>query len=265
MDDRSWQDGWARLLAVFTLNVASPEMAGMKAGAYRDALNDLGNDDWSRCVMEACRRDDGPFLPTPAKLRAYGGHVLQKGDSSERAQQMYDEIVDAYERGRRYGPNSITTDFGRAACRAFTSAGGDHAFSWCEPRNEPFRRKAFVDAFVEMIEADPALMPPALPEAKAYPALTAGTPPPEPSRTITHEEAVTILSGVRPDKAEAKGLLDEIGDPPRAVVATEERLALLKAQAAKLMGNAVGGSPLPMKRNPETGEITLTTKADGEK
>jgi len=61
------------------------------------------------------------------------------------------------------GPREVLQVVGRAAMEAFTAAGGHRAFAWCEPDDEPFRRKAFVEAWIDVVEQEPAL---ALPDGE---------------------------------------------------------------------------------------------------
>jgi hypothetical protein len=111
---------------------------------------------WERAVRRAL--DSETFFPPPAVLLRYG---LAEGSPQARAVEAYDRILAEFEGGRPMGPREVLQLLGRAAMEAFIAAGGHRAFTWCDPDDEPFRRKAFVEAWIDVIEQEPAL---ALPE-----------------------------------------------------------------------------------------------------
>ena len=136
---------------------------------------------WQRAVRRALEAES--FFPPPAVLLRYGA---SEGLPQARAVEFYDAIVSCFERGEGLGPSEVTARYGTAAMEAFCAAGGNRAFAWCEPRDEPFRRKAFVQGWVETVAVDPAL---ALPPGEAKLALPAVE---EPDR----HEAARILGGI---------------------------------------------------------------------
>lgn len=133
---------------------------------------------WERAVRRCLEAES--FFPPPAVLLRYG---LADGLPQARAVEVYDSIVGNFESGREAGPRVIGEWYGTAAMEAFCAAGGHRAFAWCEPRDEPFRRKAFVEGWVETVSQDPAF---ALPPGEEVKALPEG----DPSKT----EAATILA-----------------------------------------------------------------------
>ena len=104
-------------------------------------------------------------------LLRYG---LAEGLPQARAVEIYDAIVGDFESARAGGPREISERYGTAAMEAFCAAGGYRAFSWCEPRDEPFRRKAFVEGWVDTVGQDPSF---ALPSGDKPKALPEGDPP----------------------------------------------------------------------------------------
>jgi hypothetical protein len=78
--------------------------------------------------------------------------------------EAYEDILSLFELGQGAGmAGYIREKWGQAVMLAFVAAGGPRAFAWCEPRDEPFRRKAFVEAFQEALENNPHLALPAAP------------------------------------------------------------------------------------------------------
>lgn len=106
---------------------------------------------WERSVRRALEAES--FFPPPAVLLRYG---LADGAPQARAVELYDRIVAHYERGEALGPREVSERYGTAAMESFVSAGGSRAFAWCEPSGEVFRRKAFVEAWVEVTDQEPA-------------------------------------------------------------------------------------------------------------
>jgi hypothetical protein len=76
------------------------------------------------------------------------------------AVEIYSQIVESFQAGESLEARDVGNRFGFAARDAFVAAGNVRAFEWCEPSNEPFRRKAFIEAFAEIAEAKPLTLPP---------------------------------------------------------------------------------------------------------
>jgi hypothetical protein len=116
----------------------------------------LDEQQWERAVRRALEAEQ--FFPPPAVLLRYG---LADGSLPAKAADVCAAIVSSFERGQPLGPRDVRERFGVAAQDAFVAAGGARAFAYCEPANEPFRLKAFREAFVEVAEVDPGLaLPP---------------------------------------------------------------------------------------------------------
>lgn len=111
---------------------------------------------WERAVRRALEAES--FFPPPAVLLRYG---KADGAAETRAAEFYERILGHYECGENLGPREIRERYGIAAMEAFVSSGGTRAFSWCEPKDQPFRRKEFLKAWLEVTEQEPATALPA--------------------------------------------------------------------------------------------------------
>lgn len=114
---------------------------------------------WERAVRRSLEAE--VFFPPPAVLLRYG---LADGSPQARAVEAYERILAEFEAGRPMGPREVLDVVGRSAMEAFVAAGGHRAFVWCEPDDEPFRRKAFIEAWIDVTEQEPQA---ALPEGDA--------------------------------------------------------------------------------------------------
>lgn len=158
--DLSFAKGMGMLCLAFNRE-HTPELTDLYNGILSPVLTD---EQWKTAVRVAIERDR--FFPTVAVLLSYG---RPPEPASARAGEVYAELCDAYEnlcgREAQWSPNAdaIEARWGLAARRAFMACGGTRAFEFCEPRDEPFRLKAFREAFVETAKDDAlALMPAAL-------------------------------------------------------------------------------------------------------
>jgi hypothetical protein len=138
--------GLAALGVAFNREV-TPQLAEVYHGVVGPMLDEQ---QWERAVRRALQSES--YFPAPAVLLRYG---LADGAPQARAIEVYDRIVREFESGRDPGPRDVQERYGDAAMEAFVSAGGSRAFSWCEPSGEPFRRKAFVEGWLETVEQDP--------------------------------------------------------------------------------------------------------------
>lgn len=111
---------------------------------------------WERAVRRALEAES--YFPAPAVLLRYG-----RGDGAPqaRAVEMYERILRDYEQGRHLGPREVQEQYGTAAMEAFVAAGGTRAFDEYLEGGGPFRRKAFVEAWLETTEQEPARALPA--------------------------------------------------------------------------------------------------------
>lgn len=155
IDVRAMAAGMAALGVAFGREV-TPAVAEVYHQVIGPRLDAAG---WERAVRRALEAES--FWPAPAVLLRYGA---ANGAPQARAVEFYDRLVAHYERGEQLGPREVSQSYGTAAMEAFVSAGGTRAFSWCDPKDEPFRRKAFVEAWVDVTHVEPQT---ALPEGEA--------------------------------------------------------------------------------------------------
>jgi len=138
--------GLALLSTAFN-RVLTPEVVRL----YREVISPkLDAQQWERAVKRALEAES--FFPPPAVLLRYGA---ADGSPRARALEFYDRIIRHYESGDELGPREVRERYGDAAMDAFVAAGGSRAFSWCEPKDEPFRRRDFANAWVEVVEQEP--------------------------------------------------------------------------------------------------------------
>ena len=157
---REMAAGLAALGVAFNREV-TPQVAEVYHGVIGPRL---GAAQWQRAVRRCLEAES--FFPAPAVLLRYG---LADGVPQARAVEIYDAIVSHFETADGLGPRDVAKLYGTAAMEAFCAAGGHRAFAWCEPRDEPFRRKAFVEGWVETATQDPRLALPAGEERDALP------------------------------------------------------------------------------------------------
>jgi len=110
----------------------------------------LDTKQWERAVTRALEAER--FFPPPTVLLRYG---IADGAPQARAGEAYAAILSRFEGGRAMGPREVREQFGEAAFDAFVAAGGTRAFERCEPRDEPFRLKRFVEAWTETVDQSP--------------------------------------------------------------------------------------------------------------
>ena len=152
IDLRMMAAGLSALGAAFNREV-TPQVAEVYHGVLGAKLD---ASQWERAVRRALEAES--FFPPPAVLLRYG---IADGVPQARAVEVYEQILGHFESGDRVGPREVCEKYGTAAMEAFVSAGGVRAFAWCEPASEPFRRKAFVEAWVDVTAVEPATALPA--------------------------------------------------------------------------------------------------------
>ncbi len=177
----SMAEGMAALGAAFNRQI-TPLVVQIFHGVVGPKLSEK---QWEHAVRRALEVEQ--YFPPPAVLLRYG---RAEGLPQARAAEVYDQIVSAFEAGRPLGPREVSEDYGTAAMEAFCAAGGTRAFSWCELRDEPFRRKAFIEGWVEVAEQDPAFALPAGGEP------VAALPEPQAEPGPSKAEAATILTQI---------------------------------------------------------------------
>ncbi len=139
--------GLAMLGIAFNREI-TPELAEVYHGVLGAKLDPTG---WERAVRRSLEAER--YFPPPAVLLKYGA---AERPTHARAAEVYDVILGCYEGGVRMGPRDVRDRFGEAAMDAFLAAGGVAAFEWCDTRDQPFRRKSFLEAWSEAVEVEPA-------------------------------------------------------------------------------------------------------------
>ena len=152
----------------------SAEALDRRVAVYADALSELSDAELDGAVRLAVKR--GKFFPVPAEfLECARPDVVDRAEIQDRAHRVYRLIVGEFEDGKR------PCGLGPVASQAFSAAGGNAAFEWCEPgRDEQFRLKRFVDAYLLADEAADAQ---------------------DQVKQITRGEAAAMLSGIKLGKS----------------------------------------------------------------
>jgi len=144
---------------------------------YFRILGPLSDEDW-QVAVDGCLTGER-WWPPPSVLLDYArpklGADAVRAKVMVRAQEVYEAIVDLYERGEEVSHRYISKTYGSAAADAFMVAGGASSFAWCDEKNEVFRRKAFIENFQTLVHSEPAA---GLPSGER-PALNWGEPDPE--------------------------------------------------------------------------------------
>jgi hypothetical protein len=140
----------------------------------------LDRESWERAVQRALECES--FFPAPAVLLRYG---QAQGAPQARAAELYQAVLGEFERGHALGPREVGDKYGTAAMEAFVAAGGSRAFAWCEPDDEPFRLKRWVEAWIETTEQEPSR------------ALPPGEAPKQFERGFTREEAKALFESAK--------------------------------------------------------------------
>ena len=133
--------GLAALGAAFNREV-TPHMAEVYHGVLGPKLDAA---EWERAVRRSLEAES--YFPPPAVLLRYG---LSDGAPQARAGEVYERILSDYESGRHLSPRDVSEKYGTAAMEAFVSAGGTRAFDEFQEGGGPFRRKAFIEAWVDV-------------------------------------------------------------------------------------------------------------------
>jgi hypothetical protein len=187
-------------------------------------------EEWARFARETVAAGRWTrFLPTVAELVDVLEEFRGKPPLEAEAAIAYDRVIAAAnytpEGGSSWTFREVRARCGAAAARAFLEAGGHHAFAttWDESR----RRERFLAAYQAEARERPAER--LLPEGAAPLALPSGEPAP-----LSEHEAARFMRRVREMAGGAHG--QATGDG--MVRATDERLALLRAQAQEIAASA---------------------------
>ena len=125
----------------------------------------LDDETWEKAVRRCLEAET--FFPPPSVLLRYG--LCDATPPTALAGHAYAVIVGLFEAGKNLGYRDVMELHGRASAEAFMASGGNRAYAWCEPESEPFRRRDFIQAYVEQVEAEPLLALPAGREHAALP------------------------------------------------------------------------------------------------
>lgn len=203
--------------------VGQPADAATLRVYYESLVSQVDEDEWLRFARAAVDTDRFKRFPKLAELRAALREFRGAPPLEAEAARVYERVLASGD----YGPESGTTwsyravrdRCGDAAAEGFLVAGGGHAFvtTWDEAR----RRERFIAAYCTAVREDPssALLP-AGPQTKALPA------PHAPSREEADKILAEIAGEARPNVRPKVG--------PCVVVASDERLELLRTQAEEL-------------------------------
>lgn len=212
-------------LGVIALQLNKPiTPAGIKA--YHAAFEyETDPVEWEAFSRVAVVRSGWTFLPTVAELRDALEEFRGAAPLKREATSAYEAVQNAGEyqpeSGTQWSYRGVLEKCGRAAAEAYLAAGGHAAFSstW----KEDVRRAEFIAAYTVAARQAPADR--LLPAGAAPLALPAGEMAAPPSR----EEAARVVARLR----DLVGV--EAAPPPvRQVVASDERLAELRRQAAAI-------------------------------
>lgn len=159
MNNAAWTEGWKRLKACLRDRDLSPEQEIERGRVYRQRLQHLDDAAWLHAVDSAISTME--WFPSIGLILSFTAPP-----QASRAGEVYAEIAEAYTNPiaweqSRWSPNAdaVWERWGLAARRAFLACGGARAFEWCEPENEPFRLKAFREAFIEAAKSEPLALP----------------------------------------------------------------------------------------------------------
>lgn len=125
----------------------------LRAMVYAEALSAL-SDEQLRAAGLLATRAASPFYPTPGQLlELVRPRALDLAEQTREATEEYRRVCSLAERGR--APNE--REMSKPARLAYAAAGGNEAFSWCEPgRDEAFRLKRWMDAWMLSCEDEDA-------------------------------------------------------------------------------------------------------------
>jgi hypothetical protein len=221
-------------LSVVALAVRETVDAATFAVYHQLLAGETTAEEWPQFTQHMARRaprsaDGRPRFPTAPEmldaLSEFRGHPALPAEAAEAYARVLAASNWTPEGGASWNFRDVRERCGAAAARAFLEAGGHHAFAtaWDEPK----RRERFLAAYQsEARERPSARLLPAGPTR----ALPAGEP-----EMLSEAEAAALLERLR---------VATVAPAPRARLgdgmarATDERLALLKAQAAEIMAGA---------------------------
>lgn len=128
-----------------------------RAEIYEVGLRDLTDRELltaAELAIGSCK-----WFPVPVELKELvRPKTAQSARLRDAAEDAYNSLVSAYERGEFHSFGSICNDLGEPAARAFLAAGGSSVFEWCEPGpDQAFRQKRFIESYLLHAEAEQAV------------------------------------------------------------------------------------------------------------
>lgn len=224
MDRRDFAEGLTRIGVALR---QPPDVATL--GVYYDSLaGEADTQEWSSFCRWAVDSGRWQWFPKVTEvrdaLRAFRGESPVEAEAAEAYQRVLEASDYMPEAGAVWAYRSIVERCGRAAAEAFLVAGGQSAFAttWDEAK----RRQRFVEAYVMAVRDEP--------ETKLLPAGEVKALPPGSVRALMSDQEIM------------QRVMDMVGEElskPRekatVVVATEDRLAVLRRQAEEIQSQEV--------------------------
>jgi hypothetical protein len=131
------------------------ELKPERVEVYYEMLGHLFTaESWSATVRASLLQSR--YFPSIAELLAAAPE--RKVDETK-VRAAYDAIVRIFEQGLGIDSRALRESYGEPAAQAFAAAGGVQAFSWCEPSSEPFRWKAWREAWLRAEKDAVAALP----------------------------------------------------------------------------------------------------------
>lgn len=201
------------------------EVDGATLEVYTEALcHQVEPDEWDRFTLDVIRSGRFTWFPKVAELLAALSDFRGEPRLDAEAATAYERVLECgiytAEGGTTWNQRTVAESCGRVAAEAFMAAGGPHAFatSWDESK----RRERFLAAYQQTACDRPNdRLLPAGAETKLLPVVVERVDPPK-------AEAASILARINPHLPP----LDV--RPPFAVTWSDERLRLLREQAAAI-------------------------------
>jgi hypothetical protein len=161
IDVTKFRQGMELLGAAFNREITKEVM-----DVYGIVAERLDDEAWERAVRRTLETVE--YFPPPAALLRLG---MDYKPTAVSGSMVYEQILAAFERGEQLDSRSVRASWGEAARDAFIAAGGTRAFEFCEVKDQPFRRRAFLLAWDELVARDiekglKSGTYPALPEAE---------------------------------------------------------------------------------------------------
>lgn len=201
------------------------ELSDLTLEVYTEALcYQVELSEWERFTRESVSSGRFRWFPPVTELldalREFRGAPALEPEASSAYERVLGASTYSAEAGASWTYRGVLQKCGKAAAEAFLEAGGHHAFAttWDEGK----RRERFITAYVQAARAVPeARLLPAGEEQKLLPA----------PREITRDEAAAIIRRIEKQPVPREG--------KAVVVATDERLRILREQAEAIQGEVV--------------------------